>query len=687
VPDPGPRALAAPDTVLGRAAVVAGLAGVAITQPVLDLFGRNPEFFVSGRYTKSQIVLFALIVALVPSAVGAGVVALASRVNARTGEVAYAVTTACLSVVLVAGILRVAGVSRLWVVVAVASMAGLLVVIAERSLVPVRLFLRYLALSNLFFLGVMLLASPTARLLATPSFDPGFTTIPDVPGPVVVLVLDELPISTLMTREGEIDGSRYPGFAELAARSTWFRNASSLSEMTPQAVPDLLTGRRAGEDDLPTSLDHSRNLLSLLGRDLPLRRYEVATDLCPLEVCDPLPPQPIRQAVRDAVVVFGHRVLPATLREDLPAIDHSWGGFGAVSGAVPARTQVKEVYDVFNSLDLAERSPGGQVERLREEIAAIDGAPALHVVHVLAPHDPWLLTPWGGENVDLPTLVEDEDDPAYGWSALQHYQAHALQAGAVDAAIGDLVGHLDALGAWDSTTLVVAADHGRSFFPPDLGRDITDRNIEEVLRIPLFVKAPGQQTGEVRDDVALSIDVLPTIIDLLGIETNWRFEGRSLFDGPPATVEPLVSSSVDAAIELAERRAQDFPREGWLGLAAIGSHAELLGRPITSFEVGRRSGLAWSLDRREMLDAIVPRSFAPQFLSGSVHAGSRPPELVVAVDGRVAAVTGGYVQEGSEWRFLALIGHELREGSNDVRAYEVAEADEGLVLRPVRMRR
>ena len=49
------------------ALVLVGLAGLAITQPVLDLMGRNPEFFVAGSYTSSQIVWFGAIVALVPS--------------------------------------------------------------------------------------------------------------------------------------------------------------------------------------------------------------------------------------------------------------------------------------------------------------------------------------------------------------------------------------------------------------------------------------------------------------------------------------------------------------------------------------------------------------------------------------------------------------------------------------------
>ena len=45
----------------GRALVVLGLSGLAVAQPVLDIFGRNPEFFVAGNYSSSQIVLFALV--------------------------------------------------------------------------------------------------------------------------------------------------------------------------------------------------------------------------------------------------------------------------------------------------------------------------------------------------------------------------------------------------------------------------------------------------------------------------------------------------------------------------------------------------------------------------------------------------------------------------------------------------
>ena len=44
------------------AAVLFGLAGVAITQPILDLFGNNPTFFVAGNYGRRKTVAFAIVV-------------------------------------------------------------------------------------------------------------------------------------------------------------------------------------------------------------------------------------------------------------------------------------------------------------------------------------------------------------------------------------------------------------------------------------------------------------------------------------------------------------------------------------------------------------------------------------------------------------------------------------------------
>src|SRR5690606_3543239 len=68
-----------------QAASLLGVAGVAICQPVLDLFGRNPTFFVAGRYSAGQIVAFALVVALPPAAVA--VAPVRRRRRRRAGQV------------------------------------------------------------------------------------------------------------------------------------------------------------------------------------------------------------------------------------------------------------------------------------------------------------------------------------------------------------------------------------------------------------------------------------------------------------------------------------------------------------------------------------------------------------------------------------------------------------------------
>ena len=64
----------------------------------------------------------------------------------------------------------------------------------------------------------------------------------DAPPPVVVAVFDQLPLASLLDREGELDRTLYPHFAALAGEATWFRNASAVTEATTYALPAIVTG-------------------------------------------------------------------------------------------------------------------------------------------------------------------------------------------------------------------------------------------------------------------------------------------------------------------------------------------------------------------------------------------------------------------------------------------------------------
>ena len=73
----------------------------------------------------------------------------------------------------------------------------------------------------------------------------------------------------------------------------------------------------------------------------------------------------------------------------------------------------------------------------------------------------------------VPERITDPADPAFEWSGRQQYQLHSMQLGAADVALGRVMDHLEAIGAWDDTTFVVVSDHGISLLNPDFGRERT----------------------------------------------------------------------------------------------------------------------------------------------------------------------------------------------------------------------
>ena len=71
--------------------------------------------------------------------------------------------------------------------------------------------------------------------------------------PIVHIVLDELPTSTLTGAGGTIDAALFPNIARFAGGATWYRNATTVSDTTPEAVPAQVTGERPEPGELPTS--------------------------------------------------------------------------------------------------------------------------------------------------------------------------------------------------------------------------------------------------------------------------------------------------------------------------------------------------------------------------------------------------------------------------------------------------
>ncbi|HEX6423488.1 MAG TPA: sulfatase-like hydrolase/transferase [Acidimicrobiales bacterium] len=680
------------------AAGLVGAAGLAVTQPVLDLFGRNAEFFVAGRYGPGQVVVFGMVVAFAPAAVAVVGATLAWLAHPHLGAVAQHGALAAFAFLFGLVLAGHLGVGAPWLATLVAAAVAVAVVWLHAVRAGVRTLLSYLAVGNVVFLAMFLFASPAADLVdgASDHGEVDGVSAPPLRGPVVLVVLDEFPLATLLRADGTINDDRYPNFARLAAGSTWFRNTASRVAMTSVAMPPILTGYLPEKGTLPSYEDHPRNYFTVFGDRYAVNRYESVTDMCPPSVCDPPPAGSLRDALRDGAVVYGHQVLPDAWTGRLPAIDHSWGGFGDGLGvgeaAAPAHESPEAAlgddgYGRWHALDADERSSLGQFRLMRETVGMIDDRPSVNLVHVALPHYPWTLTPWGFRLTQFPhDMVGDPGDPAFPLATVQRYQLHSLQVGAADVAVGEMIDHLQAVGAWDEALVVVTSDHGTSLLPRDLGRKITDENRERVLRVPLFVKAPGQEAGEVRDDPAQTVDVLPSVLDLLGVEVDWGLDGHSLYDGSAPRLERKVGDGVEPLLATAARHAEDFAGDDWKGLAATGEHRDLVGRAVADLPAGDPSDLRWSADD-ERLFASLPTDDGrmPYLVSGTVRSvdGARPPDLLVAVNGTLAGVIGAYVEGDGGWRFTGLVGPWFADGANTVEAFEVATTPLGPVLRPV----
>jgi arylsulfatase A-like enzyme len=102
----------------------------------------------------------------------------------------------------------------------------------------------------------------------------------------------------------------------------------------------------------------------------------------------------------------------------------------------------------------------------------------------------------------------------------------------IDVQIGHLISALKRMGRYEKTIIVVSADTSTAFLKTAFGKPYIGNggNIwEEVIHVPLFIKAPGI-SHEFDSRLVQHIDVLPTITGLMGLPMHPSFQGLNLFN-------------------------------------------------------------------------------------------------------------------------------------------------------------
>ena len=664
---------------------VAGLWSLAVAQPIFDLVGRSPEFFVAHDTRPSYLPGLVLLLCLGGPASCVLAIRLAGLVaGPRWRHRAATSVIGGLVGVMALLTLKSLGGSPGTFLVGLAVAAGTGAAHAYRRFAPARLFATFLTPAAVVVPAVFLLNPGVGRLLAPAeevrALDGvAFAATP----PVVVVVFDQFQLAALLDREGSIDRATFPHFAALADEATWFRNATAVGEMTRYALPPILTGTYPSPDRLPVSADHPGNLFTLLGGQYRLHVEEPLSELCPESLC---PPEHgfgawLASVLRDLAVVYLTVALPDDLTVSLPPVDQNWNDF-AGGGTFQDRWREARVDDRRQTIT-------GFIESI-----SATAEPTLHFVHVLLPHEPWLYLPTGQQFTLLRQNVglrngRWSDDP---WAAALNYQRYLLQVGYVDTLLGRLVARLREVGVYDDALIVVTADHGASLRPGDWFRRPTPSSFGEVGAVPFFIKRPAQREGEVVDADVEVVDVLPTLAADLGVELPWAVDGVNVLD-PAHARRPSrelffnnARSSVEAPgdlvatlVESAARKFEWFATGDPLDIRAFhGRNGELIGRAADPLRAARPADVQVVVDVLPLLRDVDPEAdFVPAHITGSIvglQEGAAAPALAVALNGVVAAVTRPYgfrfLGRRNAWEAIVDPRHFVA-GANALEVFEI----------------
>jgi arylsulfatase A-like enzyme/predicted Zn-dependent protease len=216
---------------------------------------------------------------------------------------------------------------------------------------------------------------------------------------------------------------------------------------------------------------------------------------------------------------------------------------GAVVGAfvLDQRWGLAQGFEVFDDqfdigsdqkLDLAGvQRPGNRVvDKGLAWLEQPDHRPFFAWLHFYDPHNPY-------------------DPPEPFRSRFEGVGTHGLYDGEIaftDTQVGRLLDWLDHRGLIDETVVVVVGDHGESL--GDHGEKEHGFYIyDATIRVPLIIRVPGAVAGGARVAAPVrTIDILPTVLDLVGIEPPTPLHGESLV---PLMVDPRLEGPSSAYSE------------------------------------------------------------------------------------------------------------------------------------------
>lgn len=674
---------------LAQFAELFAVAGLAFAQPAFSVLSKNVSLLVERDTRPWQVVALTVLFLVGPPAVAYLIEVALGLLGRPARRWSHAVLVGLFAGVIAEEALKHA--TSLGPTALVA--AGIAAAVAATLLVAfvdvVGTFLRFLAIAPLLF-GVMFLGfSPVSKTVFR--HDPPSVSGAAIGNPkrVVMIVMDEFPLGTLLDGNGQIDAQLYPNFARLAATSNWYRNTTTVAPYTEWAVPALTSGRYPlDEHAIPTSADYPDTIFRLLGGAYRMNVHEPVTQLCPQSVC-----------TTTSSASNGIRNLAGTVRDSW----NLWREFAQPSTTPPPKFEPPlSIPDGVEGGTAFVRSLGPAKER------------QFDFLHVMLPHQPWHFLPTmqdsgyigDGDLAVKSNLLVWQDQLAADIGR----ERHILQTRAADTLLGKIIDKLQQSGAWNDSAVVLTADHGVSFSVGDPIRSADNANIDQLLWVPLFVKAPGQTEGAVDDRPMQTVDIVPTIADLVDAKIPWKVDGTSALGRPrnefdrrlyqyklahlqPAGSlispggEPFTWDPAPLFAKVLARRAAPAGGDADIRPYRIGEYGAIVGQPAAPLVEDDPNGPSklYTLDATVFQNVDPAAPIAPWTQAqGSLVGLKAPATLAFAVNGTISGIgtakTGGALG-GFYWASIS--PKYFRPGANEVTAYVVSGPPDRPRLDPV----
>jgi arylsulfatase A-like enzyme len=152
-------------------------------------------------------------------------------------------------------------------------------------------------------------------------------------------------------------------------------------------------------------------------------------------------------------------------------------------------------------------------------------------------YDPATIPPWPNfeDPLDNKPIVQKIKRMHWGtdsmtWADWQPLVAHYYgEISLIDAQVGRVLDHIDAIGERDNTVIIYLSDHGDTMGAHKIwNKDYT--MYDEIYRIPFIVHWPGVTAAGSRCDAYIQhgIDLMPTLLEIAGATCPEGIDGRSI---------------------------------------------------------------------------------------------------------------------------------------------------------------